>query len=194
MDMLTPLKSAGTGFDATPFAEDSTRLAGSGKFSKAKHYFLENYDKIIICIVCAYILILPTRFLTSVKDILCASLISFWLIKMGLKKRILFERTPLDIPILLFGLIIVSSIFTSMSPWKTLDEIRGEFLKVFALFYFSVNNINTERQIKTVIMCIAWTSLIYALYSVVGSVVFGVEVVGKGGLIDFQEVSCTDSL
>ncbi|MBW2036995.1 MAG: O-antigen ligase family protein [Deltaproteobacteria bacterium] len=183
--MLTFLKCAGIAFDTPPFVGGGIEVANEGRLSRARKYFLENYNNVVTWLVCLYILILPTRFLTTIKDFLCISCLCLWFGRMVLEKKLLFKRTPLDIPILIFGALIVASIFTSISPWKTADQIRGEFLKVFAVFYFSVNNINTTRQIKTVITCIVWTSLIYALYSVTGSTLLGVHVVGKGGLIDF---------
>lgn len=76
----------------------------------------------------------------------------FWLIKMVLERRVIFKKTPLDIPILLFLLSQTLSTFFSIdthtSLWGYYSRSNGglfSILSYLTLFYAFVSNISRGR-------------------------------------------------
>src|SRR3989344_5690784 len=77
---------------------------------------------------------------------------AFWLIKMVLQRRIIFQRTPLDIPIALFLFSqIISTIFSldsHVSLWGYYSRFNGGLLSIVSyilLYYAFLSNFDSQK-------------------------------------------------
>ena len=69
-----------------------------------------------------------------------------WIIKMGIQRRWLFCRTPLDFPLALYSLVVVLSLVTAVDFRYSLEEVVGEWAAGMLLFYTVVNNFREEHM------------------------------------------------
>ncbi|MBI5199205.1 MAG: O-antigen ligase family protein [Nitrospirae bacterium] len=97
------------------------------------------------------IFILPFRHAATIRGFCILFPLLLWIIKMFLQKRLLFSRTPLDLPIVAFFLWGLTSIVTATDFRYSLDEIRGEMGTYFLLFYLIANNLQDEERMKGMI-------------------------------------------
>ncbi len=97
------------------------------------------------------IFILPFRHTATIKGFCVLFPLLLWIIKMFLQKRLLFSRTPLDLPVVVFFLWGFTSLITATDFRYSLDEIRGEMGTYFLLFYLIANNLQDEEKIKGMI-------------------------------------------
>lgn len=87
---------------------------------------------------------------------LCGML--FWLIRLCVKPRPTFFRTPLNLAFLLFFLwSVVSSIF-SYAPDISLDKLRG--VSLLLIFFFIVNNLRTKKATYILSFALIFSCLI----------------------------------
>ena len=112
---------------------------------------------------------LPTM---GVVGLVLISFISF-ILKFVYDKNMKFIRTPLDVPIGIFTVIMGISAITSFA--------RNDSIKVFLVYfafvlgyYLIVNSIRSKRQLKTLIYSILIASIGVALYGVI-QYIFGFE-------------------
>lgn len=103
----------------------------------------------------------------------CATLIlTSWLIKMVIDKRLIWRRTPLDIPILLFlGSQLLSTIF-SLHPRTSFFGYYTRFhggllstLTYIALYYAYVSNFTNAMQRKVLLALLA-SGVLVSLYAI----------------------------
>ncbi len=86
-----------------------------------------------------------------------------WVIRLFLKPRPKFVRTPLDIALwAFFGWTTITSIF-SYAPDISLGKLRGAAL--FLIFYFVLNNVRTLRSAKFLAFALIFSSMIAAVWS-----------------------------
>ncbi len=83
-------------------------------------------------------------------------IIGSWLVKMALKKRFFIQRTPLDIPILLFLLSQIIATFhsldTHVSLWGYYSRFNGGLISIIAyilLYYAFVSNFGSSKSNET---------------------------------------------
>src|SRR5882724_6149882 len=79
-----------------------------------------------------------------------------WLSKMTLQRKIVIQRTPLDIPLLLFLLSQIISTIFSLDPhvswWGYYSRFNGGLLSTICyilLYYAFVSNLNIKHVYKT---------------------------------------------
>ncbi len=82
-------------------------------------------------------------------------LVSLWIIKMIIQKKIIIKRTPIDIPIILFFISQILSTFFSIDKHTSFYGYYGRFnggllsiISYILLFYCYVSNINYKTTIK----------------------------------------------
>lgn len=107
--------------------------------------------------------------------VVALTLVSFmsFVLKFVYDKNMKFIRTPLDIPIGIFTVIMGISAVTSFA--------RNDSIKVFLVYfafvlgyYLIVNSIKSKRQLKTLLYAILVTSIGVALYGII-QYIFGFE-------------------
>lgn len=96
-----------------------------------------------------------------------------WFAKMILQKRILIQRTPLDIPVLLFLISqFISTIFsldTHTSIWGYYSRFNGGFLSIFSyifLYYAFLSNLNSlgNLLVKRILIVSLFSGFVIALW------------------------------
>lgn len=123
-------------------------------------------DKVILLFICALVAVLPVAHTTTLRAVLLLIPLALWGVKMARQRKVLIRRTPLDLPLLLFLVTIIISLFTSFNLSESLDELRGEFLTYTLLFYLVVNNVRTEAHSELVVKVLVASSLFMAVYGI----------------------------
>lgn len=88
----------------------------------------------------------------------------FWIVKMAIQKEFKWVRTPIDLPLFLYGVVIVASVAYSIDQVNTIAGIRGSFLKAIILFSVILNNLRTPAQLKRLA-----TAFVVSFFFVVGA-------------------------
>src|SRR4030067_1925034 len=83
-------------------------------------------DNIILFCLSVLIFVLPIAHTASIRAFCIIFAIIMWIGKMVIEKRLLYERTPLDIPNLAFLLLALISSLTAIDPKYSLSEVKGE--------------------------------------------------------------------
>lgn len=104
-----------------------------------------------------------------------------WLLKMVLQKSFSLRRTPLDIPILVFvGVYLISSL-VSISPLVSLLGFYGRLSSSFistiylvVLYYLTVNNMKTDKEISGVFLSLFMSAILVALIGILQ--IFGIYI------------------
>lgn len=124
--------------------------------------------------------ILPIAGVTSVRDPLILGAALCWLIRMKLTGDRRLFRTPLDWPLGLLILTGLISIITSIDPWYTASEIRGEMLKGVLLFYLAVNAVRTVDRAAVLLFALLAGIAVMDVYGVVHFFLRGGSLVYRG--------------
>ncbi|MBI3804333.1 MAG: O-antigen ligase family protein, partial [Nitrospirae bacterium] len=72
----------------------------------------------------------------------------FWIAKMAVERKVGWVRTPLDLPLLLYTLLVLSSLAYSIDPQNTIDGIRGGYLKFVIVYLVVLHNFRTVEKLK----------------------------------------------
>jgi O-antigen ligase len=106
-------------------------------------------------------------------------LLVLWAIKILIKKKMTFIRTPFDIPILVYLLsqilATILSISKETSVWGYYSRMTGGLISTCALvslFYIVVNNVTQQKDFKNILKTIYISTTLLALFTVLNS--FGV--------------------
>jgi tetratricopeptide (TPR) repeat protein len=148
------------------------------------------YDRIIKWCLYLIVFLVPIFFLPLTSDFLelpKALLFYFlvlvavlaWLTKMVVKKEIVFTRTFLDIPIIIFGLVYVASTIFSIDRYHSLVGAPGYFgetlLTVLFLIFFyflATNNIRSRKEVLRLVAAFLVSLaliIIFNLFKIFGS-------------------------
>jgi len=96
--------------------------------------------------------------------------------------RLRFRRTPLDLPILLF--VAVQLLISVFSPWPATTLVRYlKYSKVFVLYYFFVNYLESHRAILSVVKIYVLSAILVSLYGLAAFAVFVITGQAVWGLI-----------
>jgi len=100
-----------------------------------------------------------------------------WVIRLFVKPRPKFIRTPLDIALwAFFGWTAITSIF-SYAPDISLGKLRGAAL--FLIFYFVINNVRHLRAVKFLAFALIFSCMVSAVWSPIERIIGrGVEISG----------------
>ena len=137
-------------------------------------------DNIILFCLSVLIFVLPIAHTASIRAFCIIFAIIMWIGKMVIEKRLLFERTPLDIPNLAFLLLALISSLTAIDPKYSLSEVKGEVGTYLLIFYIALNNITTEEQVKRLIKSLSLGLLIISSYGIYQFIIF------KGSIFSYS--------
>ncbi len=154
---------------------------------KRKKGFLDKLvkplDYLLKALIYATIFAFPLVFTVQTYDILALpkqtflgiavlSCLAIWLIKILISRDFKMRRTPLDLPILIFGAIYLITSLVSISPIKSIlgsyGRIDGSFLTVLffiILYYLVVNNFRSKKEITGMILAVIISTLLVAILS-----------------------------
>ena len=85
-------------------------------------------DGFILFCLCVLVIFLPIAHTETIRAFALGIPGGLWIIKMILSRRLLFSRTPLDLPLLLFTIIAVLSVFTAVDWRYSLEELVGDWI------------------------------------------------------------------
>ena len=100
-------------------------------------------DGLILAGLLVLVVFLPIAHTETIRALGMGIPMGLWFMKMILRRRWLFSRTPLDWPILLFTVVAALSVITAVDPRYSLEEFIGEWLTGIFLFYLVVNNLRS---------------------------------------------------
>jgi len=106
-------------------------------------------------------------------------MLALWLLKMNAQGGLRLTRTPLDLPILVFGAVAVVSTATSVYFYESKTELF-KILNYILLYYIVVNNIKDFKRIKrviTILIVIGCGLTVYGLYNYLNGIemIYGLE-------------------
>ena len=101
-------------------------------------------DGFILFCLCVLVVFLPIAHTETVRAFALGIPGGLWAIKAILSRRLLFSRTPMDLPILLFTILAGLSVVTAVDPKYSWEEFTGEWMMGIFLFYLVVNNFHTH--------------------------------------------------
>ncbi len=113
-------------------------------------------------------------FVTTIMEILVFSAALIWLSKSIIKGEIIFVKTALNIPAVIFLILIIlqyifgrmtSSKIGSIYPYAT-KMYFFEFLFYIFIFLLIINNIHTRRQINKMLFVIIFGSVILSIFGI----------------------------
>jgi len=115
--------------------------------------------------LCVLVGVLPIAHTESIRSFALGIPAFLLLVKMGIRRKWLFSRTPLDLPLLLFSIVGGLSILTAVDPRYSLEEFIGEWgLGVF-LFYLSVASFQ-PRHLKYLLGALLLGNLVMNGYGI----------------------------
>ncbi len=108
-------------------------------------------------------------FSADILKLLCLlTVMGCWTARMLSEKKILFIKTSLSIPILLFLLCSLASSFHSVRIQYSLGTIFHDYLTYFILFFCMVNTIQSREQIKRIVKAMLITCGLVCAYGLYG--------------------------
>lgn len=113
------------------------------------------------------IFILPFRHTASIRSFCILFPVLLWIVKMVIKRKLLFSRTSLDLPIAAFFLWGLISLLTATNLRYSINEIRGEMATYFLLFYLVINNLRDEEKIKDLIKTLTLGVFTMSFYGII---------------------------
>jgi O-antigen ligase len=138
---------------------------------KASKYFVNqerlnrDIDHFILFCFCVLLISLPIAHTETIRAFALGIPAGLWIMKMLLTRRLLFFRTFLDLPILMFSVIAALSILTAVDPMYSLEEFIGEWLIKIFLFYLVVNNFRPEN-LKYILGALLVGNILMVNYSI----------------------------
>lgn len=130
--------------------------------------------KIFLFLIAALVVVLPVANVAAVRSALFITPALVWIYGMAEARKWKLRRTPMDLPLFLFLLAIIFSIFTSLKHELSINELRKEFLTYTLVYYMVLNMLNEDSNIKTIVKVLLGASFFMALYGVI-------EFFGNGG-------------
>jgi O-antigen ligase len=126
---------------------------------------IQYIDDFILFCFCVLVIFLPIAHTESIRSFSFGIPAALWIVKMIIKRKWLFQRTPLDIPILLFTMVAALSLITAVDLRYTADEFQAEWLTGIVLFYLVVNNFR-EEQLKYLLGALLVGNLLMVSYGI----------------------------
>lgn len=108
-------------------------------------------------------------FSADILKLLCLlTVIGCWTARMLFEKKILFVKTSLTIPIIVFLLCSLMASFHSVRIQYSLGTIFHDYLTYFILFFCMVNTIQSQEQIKRIVKAMLITCGLVCAYGLYG--------------------------
>lgn len=122
-------------------------------------------NTVVVCLA-GLLLVLPIAHTASIRAFLLLFPAVLWAGRQAVNRRLEVERTPLDIPLLLYFITVILSLFTSLKLSMSVDEVRKEFLTYALLFYMTASVVRRESEMASLIRVLLIGSLFMALYGI----------------------------
>ena len=122
-------------------------------------------DHFILLCFCVLVIFLPIAHTESIRAFSFGIPVGLWLIKMIINRQWLFQKTPFDLPLLLFTIIASLSLTTAIDFRYSLEELIGDWVTGVLLFYLVVNNLR-EEQIKYLLVALLLGNVIMVSYGI----------------------------
>ena len=122
-------------------------------------------DGFILFCLCVLVVFLPIAHTEGIRAFALGIPCGLWIIKMILSRRILFSRTPLDLPLLLFTIVAGLSLITAVDWRYSLEEFTGEWVIGVFVFYVVVNNVRSD-QLKFILGALLLGNAIMVSYGI----------------------------
>jgi O-antigen ligase len=126
---------------------------------------VQGIDRFILFCFCVLVIFLPIAHTETIRAFSFGIPLGLWIIKMILQRKWLIQKTPLDIPILLFTVFAALSLITAVDFRYSLEEFIGEWVTGIVLFYLFVNNFR-EEQVKYLLGALLLGNLLMATYGI----------------------------
>lgn len=107
---------------------------------------------------------LPLAYITAVREILLGLGVALWILLMILNRKVLWPRTPLDWPLLLWVACVFVSLLWAVNPAYSFKKIQGDVLKGILVFYMLAYATREENQKKQLLLSLAAGNLLMILY------------------------------
>ncbi len=144
-----------------------------------KEAFEKYLNQFSIFCLCVLVIFLPIAHTETIRALALGIPGGIWILRMIWRKELMFRRTPLDLPILLFTVILGLSVLTAVDWRYSLDEFQGEWLTGMFLFYMVINLIRTD-QVKFLLGALLLGNLIMVGFGIFEFFWFG------GKFLDYQ--------
>ncbi len=99
-----------------------------------------------------------------------------WVVRLALKPRLKFYRTPVDYLLLGFFIITFISSLFSYDPEVSIGKLRAASL--FTIVYVVAENVRTQRMLRALVVTLVASCLINTIYT------FGSFAIGRGVRVD----------
>lgn len=100
-----------------------------------------------------------------------------WLIRIFIKPRPKFLKTPLNLALWIFFAWSVFTCFFSYTPLISLDKLRG--VALFLIFFYVANNLRSFRAVKAIASVLIFSAMFVVLWTPIERIIGrGVEVYG----------------
>jgi O-antigen ligase len=107
---------------------------------------------------------LPFAYITAVREIALGLAAFFWVMAMVLNRRLSFQKTPLDWPLLAWVGVALLSLLWAVNPAYSFKEIKGEILKGLLIFYLVCYGLNREDRLKQVFLSLIVSNLLMVFW------------------------------
>jgi putative inorganic carbon (HCO3(-)) transporter len=114
------------------------------------------------------VFILPFKHTASIETIALLIPLIAWIVKLKYVPDAHFIKTPLNFPIMYWGIVVVLASIGSIAPAYSFYEFRSQFLKQIILFFIVVNNIKTKKQMLKIVYVLAISACIFSIYGICG--------------------------
>ena len=130
-----------------------------------------------IAFICLFLMVLSAPHSIAATQIAWLSGMLAWVIRLFVKPRPKFVRTPLDIALwAFFGWTLITAIF-SYAPDISLGKLRGAAL--FLIFYFVAGNLRNLRAVRFLAFALIFSCMVSASWSPIERIIGrGVEISG----------------
>ncbi len=125
-------------------------------------------DRIIEYSILLLVFILPFKHTASVETAALLIPLIAWIVKLRYVPDAHFIKTPLNFPIMYWGIVVVLASIGSIAPAYSFYEFRSQFLKQIILFFIVINNIKTNKQILRIVYVLAVSACVFSIYGIYG--------------------------
>ncbi len=110
-------------------------------------------DNLIVLSLCALIFGLP--FSISIIEISAAAAIALWIFKkIVVARSFRVEDTPLNVPISVYSLFVLASLFNSKFLMTSLTGFGCKAMEQFLIFIVMIDTVKTEKHLKSIVTAI----------------------------------------
>ncbi|MDO9464874.1 MAG: O-antigen ligase family protein [bacterium] len=125
-------------------------------------------NRIIEYSILLLVFILPFKHTASIESTALLIPLIAWIVKLRCVPDARFIKTPLNLPIMYWGIVIILASVGSIAPSYSFYEFRSQFLKQIILFFIVINNIKTKKQMLKIVYMLAISACVFSIYGICG--------------------------